>query len=35
MKFGVYVLPQVILARSESRAGLEHEELHGHGVSML
>jgi hypothetical protein len=35
MKFGGYVLAQVILARSEIRAGLEREKLHGHGVSML
>ena len=35
MKFGVYVLPEVILARSEIRAGLEREKLHGHGAPML
>ena len=26
MKFGVYVLPQVILAQPEIRAGPEHEK---------
>ena len=35
MKFGGYVLAQVILARSEIRAGLEREKLHGHGAPML